>query len=1304
MRKRAAGGCRNFTFAYFCQTFTFPFSMVGDLLVRLNSILSRHKPAFFLSLIILISVLLLGISRLKITESIFATLPKGKSFEEFNRLIESKNIINQIVFFIDIPAETTSDDAKMLGEAFSDSLTRYTNGYIRGIQIERPFVQEDVYQYVYGNFPHLIDASYYDHIGAQLYPDTIRKSVASAYNQLITPGGTFLKQFILNDPLGLTGPYFRKLNANSNANGMVLEDGVMFTADRKQMIIFAATNFDSGNSEKNVELYHSVEAFKTKWNKQLRYNHFSYFGTFEIAARNAIQVKHDSYLTAFIALGGILLLLFLYYRKLLIPIYIILPGLFGAIFALGLIGFIRPEISGISLATGAVVFGILLDYAFHFFTHLRHTNSIGTAIKEVSEPLLTGSFTTVMAFSALHFANSSVLQDFGLFASLSLVGAALFTLIALPVVLSAFSFDYNKIPVKHNGFRFPTMPEKYRPIVLAGIVVATLVFLYFARFTAFDSSFENLSIQDDDLRKREEALTGIDPKSQKRIYVFAGNPSRAKAEQLNYQIYQNLVQLHDQRKINSFVSSGSFLIPASLKLERRRRWHDFWTLQRKESTYNALDQAGSRSGFNATAFSEFKNWVAGQQGSPVPVDTLLAELGVDNLIESNRNGTTFITTLIVPQSQLSEVKSQLRAIDGIALFDRGELAGDLLKMVKDDFNYLLLVSALIVFLTLLLVYGRIELTLLTFLPMVVSWIWILGIAAILGIKFNFVNVIVTTFIFGLGDDFSIFVTDGLLNKYKHGKDSLRSYQSAIVLSATTTIIGTGVLIFAKHPAIHSIALISVLGIVCILFISFVFQPVIFGFFVQNRIARKKAPVTLLPFLISISSFTYFLSGCLFLHSKLVTILLLPISKLKKKAMLNRSLSFYAKTVIYSGPHVRKNFSGIENLQPEKPVIFIANHTSFLDILLAIMLNPKIVLMVKGWVYNSPFFGPIIRHAGYVYTDDGTEENINKMRNLVADGYSLLIFPEGTRSEDGEIGRFHKGAFHLAEQLNLDIQPILIHGASDVLPKNDFLIRPGALNVRVLPRIQFGDAIWGSQLRDKTKNIATFFKSEFASYKDEMEDTRYLKHKIFTNYVFKGPVLEWYFKIKWRLESKNFAYYNALIGSRKNILDIGCGYGYLSFYLHYKQPDRIITGIDYDEEKISIAQHSYNKTANLNFVYQDIMKAGLGSQDVIFLNDILHYLSKEKQLTLLNRCAEALRSDGILFIRDGITDNREKHEKTKTTEALSTGLFSFNRMEGAFHFFSSGDIKDFAASHNMDFEMQEHSNNTSNVLFILRPRN
>jgi 1-acyl-sn-glycerol-3-phosphate acyltransferase len=1275
--------------------------MIGDLLLRLNTLLSRQKTVFFLTLFLIIAVLGFGISRLKITESIFATLPKGKTFEEFNRLVENKSIINQIVFSVNIKSGTDTEDAKTLAEQFADSLQNHTKNYIKNIQALRPNIQQDVYEYTYARFPELIDSSYYAHIAGKTNPDSIKLAITASYKQLLAPGGTFLRSYVLNDPLGISGKYFRDLNAVNNANGVTVEDGLMFSKDRKQIIIMASTTFDSGNSAKNVALYDRVEAFKSNWNKQHPNHYFSYFGTFEIAARNAIQVKNDSYKTMIIALSAILLIMILYYRKVLIPLYLALPAIFGGIFSLGIIGFLRPEISGISLATGAVLFGILLDYSFHFFTHLRHTGSVKVAVKEVSEPLLTGSLTTILAFSALHFANSVVLQDFGLFASLSLSGAALFTLIGLPVILEAFHFDYKHIPAETRFFNFPKIPAKVRSAVLFLAVILTVVFLYFSQFTAFDSSFENLSVHSPDLKEREQSLTGINPEIEKRIYVFAIDKKIEKAKEINYQVFQRLTELKTHKKINGFVSSGSFLIPEKLKKERQIRWSNFWDQDKKAQTFAAIDRSAEQLGFNSSAFGPFKSWVAGENENPVDETELFSALGLNNLIETNPQKTTLITTVVARQDQLTAVKTALRKISGVEIFDRGELAAELLTMVKDDFNYILIISASIVFLTLIVVYGRIELTLLSFMPMVISWIWILGIAALLGIKFNFVNVVITTFIFGLGDDFSIFVTEGLLSKYKYGKDTLRSYQSAIVLSACTTIVGTGVLIFAQHPAIHSIALISVLGIACILFVSFIVQPVLFDFFVQNRIKRKKAPVTLLPFVLSLTSFTYFVLGCFYLQIKLAVVRLLPLKKIRKKQMINRSLAFFARTVIYSGPHVRKHFSGAENMDISKPVIYIANHTSFLDILLAIMINPKIVMMVKGWVYHSPFFGPIIRYAGYVYTEAGPEENIERMRALIQEGYSILVFPEGTRSDDGKIGRFHKGAFHLAQALNLDIQPILIHGASDVLPKGDFLIRPGALNVRVLPRLNYQDPQWGESLRDKTKNIAAHFKAEFDLYKDEMEDTTYLKHKIFTNYVFKGPVLEWYFKTKWNLEAKNYTYYNDLTGDRKQILDVGCGYGYLSFYLHYKNGNRIITGIDYDEDKILIAQNSYNKTDNLQFSYADIMAAKPGRQDVIFLNDILHYLSEEKQRVILDRCAEALNPGGIIFIRDGITDMKNKHKNTERTEALSTGLFSFNKKESAFHFFSSSDIRSFAKKNNLAFEMQEHSKNTSNVLFILR---
>ncbi len=110
--------------------------------------------------------------------------------------------------------------------------------------------------------------------------------------------------------------------------------------------------------------------------------------------------------------------------------------------------------------------------------------------------------------------------------------------------------------------------------------------------------------------------------------------------------------------------------------------------------------------------------------------------------------------------------------------------------------------------------------------------------AIAGIKFNIVNIIVSTLIFGLGDGYSLFVMDGLVNEYKTGKKNLASYKSSILISAITTIVGLGVLIFAKHPALKSIAFISVTGILCVVLMSQVLIPFFFNLVIKNRVKKK----------------------------------------------------------------------------------------------------------------------------------------------------------------------------------------------------------------------------------------------------------------------------------------------------------------------------------------------------------------------------------------------------------------------------------------------------------------------------------
>jgi len=172
-------------------------------------------------------------------------------------------------------------------------------------------------------------------------------------------------------------------------------------------------------------------------------------------------------------------------------------------------------------------------------------------------------------------------------------------------------------------------------------------------------------------------------------------------------------------------------------------------------------------------------------------------------------------------------------------------ASQLVQRLSDDFNYIGWACGFIVFFFLWFSLGSIELALLSFLPMAVSWLWILGIMALLGIQFNVVNVILATFIFGQGDDYTIFMTEGCQYEYAYRRRMLASYKHSIIVSALMMFIGIGTLIIARHPALRSLAEVTIVGMFTVVLMAWLFPPLIFRWLVTDRQGRYRLrPVTL----------------------------------------------------------------------------------------------------------------------------------------------------------------------------------------------------------------------------------------------------------------------------------------------------------------------------------------------------------------------------------------------------------------------------------------------------------------------------
>ena len=172
---------------------------------------------------------------------------------------------------------------------------------------------------------------------------------------------------------------------------------------------------------------------------------------------------------------------------------------------------------------------------------------------------------------------------------------------------------------------------------------------------------------------------------------------------------------------------------------------------------------------------------------------------------------------------------------------------------------------------------------------------------------------------------------------------------------------------------------------------------------------------------------------------------------RDKNITGKLSKMWAKWVIWS-TGIRYDVCGLENLEPDKKYIFMSNHQSALDILLGVACIPyKIVFLAKKELFKIPVFGWAMQAAGMIKIDRQNPERARKsvdeaVNILIRSSFSTLIYPEGTRSETGDLLPFKKGGFILAIRSQLPIVPITIIGAGDVLPRGSFTFNEGKIKV------------------------------------------------------------------------------------------------------------------------------------------------------------------------------------------------------------------------------------------------------------------
>lgn len=1278
--------------------------------LNLYHFFSKRRTQLFIIVIVLLAIAGYLASRIRLEEDITRMIGGGEKMGILGRVVEQSEFLDKIIVTVS-QANTASpadmDELIRIGDKIADTLDSETFApFIKKITYTIPdTVVETMFNVVYNNLPVFLDEDDYTLIDSIVDPAGIEKALQNDLKNLLSPASFAMKQMILKDPLGINSIALRKLGSFQNDENYLMINGRIFSRDTSNLLLFISPVYSSKETSKNSEFVKKLSGSFSKISRDdSSGTKIHAFGSALIAVGNAERLKKDIQFTLSISIVLLALIItFSIKKKKLFP-FIFFPAVFGGLTATAILFLLNGKVSVIALSIGSVILAITVDYALHITTHFKHRHSVIDTIKDVSFPIIVCGFATAFEFLALIFVSSESLNELGILAAISVVTSAFFTMIVLPHILEISTKATDETEEKNLLERvldkITAISFHKKKLLLAFMVVFSVTALFFMNKVGFETDMMKMNYMPDNLKQAEEELNRINNARLNSVYIVAYGNDIQDALESNERVINKAGLLKNSGIVKGYSSPGSLLMSDSSQKKKIDLWNHFWQDKNRDKVIQVFDEKAGNTGFRPGSFSDFHRLIYKQYEPDSALFTSLKSLfSIDNV--TVRPGlASAVTVLKVESHNVEEATRHFEDIPGVMVIDRKSALSGLVNTLGEDFNFIANVSLMLILVVLIIAFGRIELGVITFIPILVSWIWTVGFMGMFDIRFNIFNIIISSFITGLGIDYSIYIMQGLVQGYKSDNRNLLSYKTCILISVMISISGTGVLIFAKHPALNSIALISVVGLLSVVLISYTFEPLLFYYLVSKKNKARVLPVTLSDILITLMVFALFVVGCFWLNLMLLVLLPLPVLAKHKRRWLHTAMMIWCRIPVYSMLHIRKKIINVAREDFSKPALIISNHQSHIDLLLLLMLHPKLIVLTTKWVWNNPIYALVIRYLNYYPVMEGYGDLTEKLRAKVNEGYSIIIFPEGSRSPDSTIKRFHKGAFLMAHSLRLDLLPIIIHGAGDCMTKGENHLRGGSVTIKIFPRVKPGDSAYGKDYHEMKANMLRFYRSEYARMKEELETPEYFRRKLIRNYLYKGPVVEWYTRIKLSLE-KNYSYINSLIPRNARVTDIGCGYGYLSHMLSFVSPQRQILGVDYDADKIELARNCISKQANADFVCADVSEFELPWSDVFVLSDVLHYLPEKVQDKLLEKCMNRLNEGGKIIIRDADRDKARRHRGTQYTEFFSTRS-GFNRAENnRLYFFSGSKIVRLADQNGFRTDIIDNNRFTSNMMFVLQ---
>ncbi len=813
----------------------------------------QHKIVFYALMLLSFSFFVYFGQKMVYEEDITKLLPPDEESDNSKEMVFANLKVKDKLFVV-FKMKDDSKDVNALKSAcdsFCSSLmeSEVAKEMITDVlyKVDAELIQSGVAS-LYNYLPVFLDSSDYAMMDSLTTKEHIDAQMQKNLMTLYSPMGAMMGQVIAQDPLALREIFVSKKDALREGLGSnyTLISQHFFSQDSAIAIAFISPNFKTVDSKLSAKLIDEIDEDIAKLAKVSPDVEVYYHGAAAQSVYNSRQIKHDLVMTLSISMFFALLVIGICYRNRSTLLQMAIPIVYGFFFALCIIYFVKGQLSLLALGIGAIVLGVAVSYCLHVITHYKYVGNPIRVLEEQSVPVFLGCLTTIGAFTSLMFTEAELLKDFGLFASLSLAGTTLFCLLFLP---QFFNEEKNKRSEKAFALleKINSYPFERKTYLIGSIIIVSLICFITSRWVKFDSDLTHIAYYDSKILKSQEILAEHTTKECRTIYFAAVSENLDSALCYSKKLENVLSNIKENYGIvKSFGTSNSMIfIPMDEQERRLDQWYSFWTEEKKEKVFANLSEAALKNGLDPTVFLEFQNMVEEERSTLVLADSDILPSSIkSNMIEYTDGKYMVFTPVNLQLKNKKEVCDEVTKIPHLVVIDPYYYTSNMVKLIHDDFSTTLLISSLFVLIVLLISYKSIILALIAFLPMALSWYIVLGVMGIFNMQFNLINIVITTFIFGIGVDYSIFVMDGLLSEFRIRKNVLVFHKTAILFSAFVLIVSVASLMFATHPAVRSIGVSTLIGMSTAVIISYSLEPFLFYWLIKRPTVKKKAPVTI----------------------------------------------------------------------------------------------------------------------------------------------------------------------------------------------------------------------------------------------------------------------------------------------------------------------------------------------------------------------------------------------------------------------------------------------------------------------------